>query len=305
MAGGVVVRRLSAVAAALVVAGAVAIPDASAQRTQGASAHVGNGQVTTYAELQPDGTPTAIGIVFAANVLDGLPSAHTDQHHCYDRDGDGVVTRPDECESTHEFVIPLPDSVATRSDIPLKWVLFNWNPVGHIPPGVYDVPHFDVHFYLAPIADTFAINVGACGDEFVDCTSFDTARMPLPRNFMPPDYANVDAVAPAMGNHLIDLTGSEFNGQPFTNTLIYGTYGGHLTFIEDMVTLAYLRGQPDGCTAIKTPPAVEVAGYYPTQYCVRYHGDSSQYTVSLESFVHREASPAQFVAPDTGAAAAD
>jgi hypothetical protein len=24
----------------------------------------------------------------------------------------------------------------------------DWNPRGHIPDGVYTVPHFDVHFYL-------------------------------------------------------------------------------------------------------------------------------------------------------------
>ena len=35
--------------------------------------------------------------------------------------------------------------------MPLKWALLNWNPHGHIPPGIYDRPHFDVHFYMEPI----------------------------------------------------------------------------------------------------------------------------------------------------------
>ena len=26
-------------------------------------------------------------------------------------------------------------------DIPFKWVLFNWNLHGHVPPGVYDLAH--------------------------------------------------------------------------------------------------------------------------------------------------------------------
>jgi len=29
-----------------------------------------------------------------------------------------------------------------------------------------------------------------------------------------------------MGNHLLDLTGPEFNKQPFTRTWIYGAYDG-------------------------------------------------------------------------------
>jgi len=30
-----------------------------------------------------------------------------------------------ECEETYEMVVPLPDVVALRSDIPFKWVLRN------------------------------------------------------------------------------------------------------------------------------------------------------------------------------------
>jgi hypothetical protein len=287
-----------AVGAAAAIVSSASVPIAAAQRTQGSDIGLGNGQVSTYAEFQADGTPRAIGVAFSAGVLDGLPSEHSDRHHCFDQNGDGMVTRPDECSSTHEFVIPLPDAVATRSDIPFSWVLLNWNPVGHIPPGVYDTPHFDVHFYMAPIADVFAIAGGPCGPEFVNCEDFETARMPVAANFMHPDFSNVDAVVPAMGNHLIDLSGPEFSGQPFTNTWIYGTYGGHVTFYEGMMTLAYLRSRPDGCSPIKTPPAVEVAGFYPTQYCVRYQASSDQYTVSLEAFVRREASAAQSAAPN-------
>jgi hypothetical protein len=169
---------------------------------------------------------------------------------------------------------------------------------------VYDAPHFDVHFYMAPIADVFAIAGGPCGPEFVNCEDFETARMPVPPNFMHPDFTNVDAVVPAMGNHLIALGAPEFNGQPFTNTWIYGTYGGRVTFYEGMMTLDYLRSRPDGCTPIKTPAAYEVAGFYPTQYCVRHQAATDDYTVSMEGFVRREASAAQPVAPNPGPAQA-
>jgi len=97
-------------------------------------------------------------------------------------------------------------------------------------------------------------------------------------------------VAPGMGNHLIDLTGPEFNKLKFTRTWIYGTYGGRVTFYEEMVTRDFLLSRPDACVPLKSPPAVGVKGYYPTQVCIRYLPKSNEYTVSMESFALREAS---------------
>jgi len=169
-------------------------------------------------------------------------------------------------------------------------VLLNWNLHGHVPPGVYDVPHFDVHFYMVPIEEVFAIHDGPCGPELVNCDHFAMAKMPVPDGKMHPDFSDVDAVAPAMGNHLIDLTGHEFHGMPFTASWIYGVYGGRVTFWEQMVALDYLLSRPNACSPIKSPASVAVAGYYPTQRCVRYDAGADAYVVSLEGFVYREAS---------------
>jgi len=263
----------------------------SIERVVGRSWAIGKGTVTPYAEIAKDGIPAVIGIKISAAALDGLPSAHSDEHHCFDRDSNGSIDPMTECLATHETVMPLPDAIAANPDIPLKWVMFNWNPTGHIPPGVYDVPHFDVHFYIDSIENVFAIEDGPCGSEFVRCDQFERARKPLPTNYMPPDYQNVDAVAPAMGNHLIDLTGPEFNGEKWTRSFIFGVYDGEVTFYEEMATRAYLLSQPDACNPIKSPGAVGLSGYYPTLSCVRYDTDSDTYTVSLEGFEHREKSP--------------
>ncbi len=271
--------------------------NAAADRSLGWRANLGNGEVVSFAELQGTGAPKAIGIMISGEALASLPSEHSDGHHCFDRDGDGVTARPAECFETHEFVIPLPDAVNRRSDIPFKWVLFNWNQHGHAPPGVYDVPHFDVHFYMAPIAEIFAIGDGPCGPEFVDCEDFTTAKTPLPAGLMHPDFSDVDGVVPAMGNHLIDLSGPEFHGEPFTRTWIYGAYAGRVIFYEEMVALSYLLSQPDACAPIKSPPAVEASGYYPTQRCVRYEPSTDAYVVSMEGFVYREGSQATAARP--------
>jgi len=280
---------LTATFALLLTASGSAAPGAAADRVLGWRAALGKGEVASFAELRENGAPRAVGIMISADALASLPSEHSDGHQCFDRDGDGVTARPAECFETHEFVIPLPDTVSRRDDVPFKWVLLNWNLHGHAPPGIYDVSHFDVHFYMSPIADVLAIRPGPCGPEFANCDDFARAKMPLPAGMMHPDFNDVDAVAPAMGNHLIDLSGREFQGEPFTRSWIYGVYGGRVTFYEEMVALAYLLSRPDACEPIKSPPAVAVGGYYPTERCVRYEASTSAYVVSMEQFVYRQA----------------
>jgi hypothetical protein len=264
--------------------------DASADRILGWRVTLGNGEVASFADLQDSGDPRAVGVLISAEALASLPSDLSDRHHCFDRDGDGTIARPAECTDGHEFVIPLPDAVSRRADVPFKWVLFNWNVHGHVPPGVYDVPHFDIHFMTASIADIFAIEEGSCGPEFVSCDDFAVAKQPVPPGLMHPDFADVDAVVPAMGNHLIDLTGPEFKGERFTRSWLYGIYGGRVIFYEEMVTLSHLLSRPSSCSPIKSPSAVAVAGFYPTQRCVRYEPGANAYAVSMEEFVYREAS---------------
>ena len=260
-----------------------------AGRNLGWQVPLGQGTVTSYAEFDGSGAPTAIGVAWSKAALDGLP-AGSDMHRCYGRDKEGAVNAATQCEQTFEHVIPLPDSVARRADVPFKWVLLNWNPHGHIPPGVYDVPHFDVHFEMVPIADVFAIEPGPCGPELVRCDQFKIAKKPLPPNYMQADFRDVDAVVPAMGNHLIDVTGPEFHKQPFTHSWIYGVYDGKVIFYEQMVSRAYLLGKPDGCTPIKLPRAVATNGYYPSMSCFRHDPRTGDYTASMEKFVYRTAS---------------
>ena len=260
-------------------------------RTLGAPSALGNGMVASYAEFDASGAPKAIGVLFSGGALDNLPTAPSDGHHCFDANKDGNLDLATECSGWHERVLPLPSEASRRTDMPFKWALVNWNPHGHIPPGIYDKPHFDVHFYIESIENVFAIEAGPCGPEHVRCDQFSRARLPVPGNTMHPDFKDVEAVAPAMGNHLVDPSAPEFHGVPFTHTWIYGAYEARVTFYEEMVTVAYLKSHPDTCSPIKKPPAVALAGRYPTKSCIRYMKDASEYTVSLEGFELRQASP--------------
>ena len=66
-----------------------------------------------------------------------------------------------------------------------------------------------------------------------------------------------------------------------------------------MLTQAYLLSQPDACNEIKSPAAVGLSGYYPTQSCIRYDSATDEYTVSMEDFTYREASNPEPVANAT------
>jgi hypothetical protein len=161
----------------------------------------------------------------------------------------------------------------------------NWNPKGHIPPG-FDMPHFDIHFYIEGISETLQsirATVGICRCQFKIATK------PVPPNYIH-RVKSVDAVAPA-GNHLIDLTSPEFHGQNFTRTMIYGSYNGKITFYEEMLTLNYLRSQTEKCNPIKSGRGVALSGYYPTVSCIRHDPAKKEYSVSLEKFTLRQSSP--------------
>ena len=279
------------VAVAAIVLGGCTTGSKTETRFEGAAAKLGNGTVSSYGLVDANNVPMAIGITFLAGTLDALPTEPSDLHHCFDANGDGKQDILTDCILGHEKVIPLPSELARRADLPFKWALLNWNPNGHIPPGVYDVPHFDVHFYIEPIENIFALQRGTCGEEFLRCDQFAIATKPLPSNYIHPDFKSVGAASPAMGDHLIDLTGGEFNGQPFTRSWIYGAYDGKIIFYEEMLTREYLLSQPDNCSSIKQPAAVAIAGYYPTQSCVHYDANRKEHTVSIEQFEHREASP--------------
>lgn len=262
--------------------------DGAGKRILGWRSDLGKGTVSSYAEVDASGTPRALGVAFSAGALDGLPTGGSDRHHCFDRNKDGVVDPATECLNQYEVVIPLPCAVATRADIPFTWVLLNWNPHGHIPPAVYDVPHFDAHYYMEPIANVFALQDGPSGPEFMRCDQFEAARRSVPSNYIHPDFTDLKAAVPAMGNHLVDLTSPEFNKQPFTRTWIFGVYDGKVTFYEEMVTQAFLLSKPGTCFPIKAPPAVGRRGFYPTISCLRHDARTGEYTVSMETCVFRE-----------------
>ncbi|QJD79307.1 hypothetical protein [Spirosoma rhododendri] len=89
-----------------------------------------------------------------------------------------------------------------------------------------------------------------------------------------------------MGAHWVDVTSPELKGSPFTETFIFGSYDGKVTFWEQMITRSYLKTSPTLDKQIKLPAQYQTPGYYPTRYGIRTNTDGSQ-DITLDSFVKR------------------
>lgn len=239
---------------------------------------IGQGQVWTFVTLDSSGRSEAVGVRFDEAVLDSLPA------------------------EASEYTLQFP---AAATGTVFNHFAMDWNPQGHEPPGVYDAAHLDFHFYLVSPEELSLIKGGLCtsaenagipnppGMVPVTCDVLAKAMRPLPVDMLPPDFQLVPAVAPNMGNHLMDPSAPEFNGQPFTQTWIYGAYDGKITFLEPMITKAFLQTRPDVSVPLKTPQAMPEAGWYPTQYSIRFLPDETTFAITLEDFKWFEASGVQ------------
>jgi len=174
------------------------------------------------------------------------------------------------------YALPLPNTAPT----PFEYVGFAWNPEGHTPRGVWNVPHLDIHFHFENRETVSKIAGGSIEA--------------LPDQIVPEGYqlAEDGAVVPKMGAHLAPKDAPERNGGTFTNTLIWGVAdidgeGADLHFVEPMITVDYL----DGLSAvdrrsIAQPNSYPSTGWYPTAYSVRPLV-SGGYAVVLEAFEER------------------
>ncbi|MFC3284510.1 DUF5602 domain-containing protein [Litchfieldella rifensis] len=218
---------------------------------------VGNGLARVVVTQDTGGIPTSIAVVLTADALEGLPEPQPDQ-------------------KAWLYLLPLPEGVSPTG---YDHVLLDWNPAGHIPDGVYSVPHFDMHFYLISDAERQAITF--LGPDREQQLAPPDALL-VPAGYVVPPESAVEH----MGVHGIDPAGHEFHGQPFTHTFIYGYHGGRLIFVEPMVSLDFLHSRPDVTMPVKTPARYSLSGYYPTQYRVSFDPAHDEYHIELLGLSH-------------------
>jgi hypothetical protein len=255
-----------ALAAALMVTGAVfaqhsARSAAPKERTiVGETKTLGAGQARSFVRVGPDGKPTAVGVIFSEDALEGLPKEPPPGE-----EGIGIT-----------FALP-PEAAATA----FKHIWLNYNPHGHPPEKIYDVPHFDFHFYM--ISDAEREGITAEGEGLLKGNKQPAAE------FIPEGYVYIpNSTIPRMGAHWVNPLGRELHGQAFTNTFLFGSYDGRLIFGEPMIAKSFLETKTDVTELIKLPKSYERRGtYYPTRYSVRYDAAAKEYTVALEGMTLR------------------
>jgi len=226
----------------------------------GPAVQVGGGAARGFVAADAAGKPTEIGLALTETALTGLPTAAV-----------GPM-----------FDVGLPASAAA-GQLPFDHISLGWNPNGHGPLPIYGVPHFDVHFYLQTTAVQHTITLDdPKGDIF-------PAAAKLPAGYVTAPNAAPARTIPMMGRHWVDPTSPEYApGGAFTHTFIYGTYDGHVTFLEPMLTKALLVPAVGVEQAIKQPAAYETPGkYYPTKYAIRYDAGTHEYLVTMKELVLR------------------
>ena len=207
---------------------------------------IGNGVARAWVKTDKQDNPLAVGVNFTAKALENLP------------------------DHPMQYVLPLPKNKGHNF---YTHALFDWNPHGHEPPGIYDKPHFDFHFYIST-------NELRTSIPFLPPPAFDTPVDPM---YVPEDYVQLPGLVPEMGAHWVDMFSPELppTFAPFTKTFIWGSYSGEFIFWEPMITREYLLTMPDEIVPIKQPLAYEKDGWYPENYQITYSESPNSYTVAL------------------------
>jgi hypothetical protein len=221
-----------------------------------------HGKAWTWVQVDKDDKPVRVGIAIDDEAMNSL-----------DPGGDQ--------NGGHNHVNALALEFHPKAGVtPFKHALLDWNPHGHEPAGVYTHPHFDFHFYMTSSAERLAIPPYQ-----VDSTGF--LNFPA-QGYMPAIYFPGPGGVPQMGTHWIDVTSPELNGGMFTQTFLYGSYNGNVTFYEPMITKAFLDANPSFQRNFPVPAKFKQAGYYPTS--MRIEKINGVTNIILEGFVYRLAS---------------
>ena len=261
-----------------------AAPDT--QREYGAPIQLGQGRARTYVVLQ-GGAPVELGVALDERALDGLPAPGTGHHGAHGE--------------MHEYILQLP----ARHGTPFKFVELDWNPGGHEPPGVYDTPHFDFHFYAIDKAERDAIDPAANPRYAAEANALPAAEL-TPQFYalpLPPGTQPVAAAVPRMGVHLVDMRSPEIQKllgkpeayRPFTTTFIHGAWNGQVTFWEPMITRAYIVSKKaetdparrDEVIPLPTPQRYGRPGHYPSAYRIAWDAKAKEYRIALTQLAPR------------------
>jgi hypothetical protein len=249
------------------------------QTIPGEQKAIGRGSVRTWLKVDAHTRePRSLGITLTEPGLAGLP-ADADPA----QPGSAKLRLMDGgANHTFEYEVKFPPEAAETA---FNHMGFNWNPAGHGPKGIFTVPHFDIHFYMATQEYRHAIMVDL---QDADPIHLKTSNLEPPSQFLPPDYHLAPNTAePRMGSHYADVTSPELKPGNFRNIFLIGAHGGNILFWEPMITKAYFESKPKFTGKLKLPEAYPVSGYYPTSYSVVYDSARREHNIALDGLTFR------------------
>ncbi len=218
----------------------------------GDSASLANGTISTYLTNDKNGKPIEIGVKIDDAAYNSLLNLE-------------------------DISLEFP---AENNLTPFVHQYFDWSPTGHEPSGVYDLPHFDFHYYMTSHADREAIGL----EDSLEANIFPSPDH-LPAGYFP------TGVVPLMGNHWLNSAAKELDPEHlhvFDETWIVGTFNGEVTFWEPMITKAFVDSQQNFEKAIPQPASYPQPGlYYPTSFGFIRDSKNKEYRFYLNNFVKR------------------
>ncbi|MEO6290303.1 MAG: hypothetical protein ABIO76_10295 [Ginsengibacter sp.] len=225
----------------------------------GPQVEMGDGKARSFIVITKKGLPHEMGIELTDGALKGLPEDPEDFAAAF-------------------FALPLHQKAQELTTF--DHIGINWNIHGHEPPHVYDIPHFDFHFYQITLQEQMAIPP-------YDVAPADFDNLPAPE-YVPSMYLATDGGVPQMGKHWVDLLSPELNGDPFTYTMIYGSYAGKNTFVEPMITLETIKSGMEYHIPYRQPQLFSPNHkYYPSQYNIYMNPVTGKHYITLSDFVWR------------------
>ena len=225
----------------------------------GPTVQMGNGHARSWINITRESNkPLAIGIEFTEAAFENLP--------------DNPVNPAD-----NFFALKVHQKAKDLT--PFDHIGINWEEHGHPPPGIYTVPHFDLHFYKISLSEQMAIT-GVPG-------------LAPSSGYLPAAYVIRGATVPQMGTHWLNPASPELahvNPAPFTHTFIYGSNNGHVHFLEPMITNEFLL-KVNGVGVHQSFPqpdnVLPTNKYYPTYYRIWKNSENKRRYVALSDFVWR------------------
>lgn len=213
---------------------------------------IGDGTARVWVEMMK-GKPVALGVEVSEEAMNSIS-------------GTGMV----------EVALKLPGQAHATG---FKTIMIGWNPMGHEPAGVYTIPHFDFHFYLQTQGQIMNIEGG------IDAGAYIIEKKGIFPSFY--TYGPVPFAVPHMGLHWSDIRSPEFGPEGFSRTFIYGSHQDRVTFLEPMITLAFLQSMELGEMDVLQVPSLNVyenPGYYPNTYTIS-HNSNGTYSIALTDLI--------------------